>query len=131
VIRIQWKTSLFKQIQHGREILLPLASIPNMKLPLRTMVLRFRRSVLLINALRKISMESLQALIPIMDLIPAIRIIFYNARPLFIIISRTNTINTKVDSTRTTKSLTARVIQLTIVSKLLGRRLVAPVHVLV
>jgi hypothetical protein len=76
-------------------------------------------------------MKVLKTLVSLLNLFPAERIITDDTSPLFVIVSRTNTVDTKVDGARTTKTLPARVIQLSAISEFLGRCFIAPVHVLV
>jgi len=106
MIRVQRETSIFEKVQDRRKIRLPLSRIPDMELSLTSMILVLGCSILLINPLRQRSVERLKTLEPPLDLIPGERIITYNPRPLLIIISGSNTVNTKVNRTGTTESFT-------------------------
>ncbi|KAI6762114.1 hypothetical protein HG531_002667 [Fusarium graminearum] len=102
-----------------------------MKLSLTSMILTLGRSVLLVDTLRQSTVKVLKTLVSLLDLIPGVSIIANDTRPLFVVVPRTNAVDAKVDGAGTTETLSARVIQLSTVSELLRRSLVAPVHILV
>lgn len=131
VIRVEREASLVEQIQHREQILLPLASISYVEAARVSVVVGLGRSIAGVNTLWDITVEGLETLVTRLNSVPAESIVADDTRPLVVVVTSTDGVDSKVDCARTSEALSTRVVALSVITVLLGRGLVAIVHTLV
>lgn len=101
VVRVERETSLLKEIQHRREVLLPLAGVANVQRTRAAVVFGLGGGILGVDASREVTVERLECLEARLDLIPTVRVVTDDTRPLLVVITGTDRVDAKVDGART------------------------------
>lgn len=129
MVHILGKPRLLKKVKHVGQVPLPvLTNIADLQRAFRSVVLRLRVGIFLVDTIGQFVVEALEPLEPRLHLVPPERVLVHEPCPFFVVIPRADREDAKVDGAGAAEAFSSRVVDFPSKALRLRCRLVAPVH---